>query len=841
MSGQQEMPGVVGSGRQTIWTLLLATSPTTRHCMLVGTPGSGKTTVLEHTALFLAHERSFYQQGTAAMLPIFLPLHAFTALIESRADFSLVDAVCEHMQRRWRQTVPRAWVNELAIAGQCVILLDGLDAVADPLTRKHMAIWVQQQMRRYQQNWFIVATRSQSDSESLLDEVLVLEMRPFKMEQIEHYVQQWSHVHMVGNCHWSRAKRDASRQRWVQDFLRQLHATPSLRTLAANPLHLLLLTLVYQHRQMLPAEREKLYTEVLDIYFEQVKRRTGMQECTISQLQIGLELLAWSMLQERKSEISINEIHHLLAPYLAQHAPLLEPDVFLNMFSTDGGVILTREVQTYRFAHRTFQEYFAAVYAREQGLEQFLARQIGNSWWHETIHVFCTQTDASYLLQSCLAYPSPPASVLALSGACLEDAAIFQPSLTVEIEQMLEEHLEDPDPAKRQTAAEARLKKRVRTMIALEKETYIDTNLVTCAEYQLFLDAQQREGRFCQPDHWQTAAAPEGQSREPVLGIRAADARAFCQWLTEHVQEGWLYRLPLQHDWDKLEDSEDCFHARLPSGCGCWIGPEAGTTLRGNNLPSFDMVKSKIQAFITGDWSQQSVAFADFARPLRLAHQLVRFLACDLERDLAPDLALAFERLQVCDLEQSFALAHTCVDMLKQLQNLAQAHTSDLLRALVGDLSGTTTASERTRMFTHVRGFASLLVSASNVSRAVLSLLEQALVRHGSSAVLAKLEEEKVFPSDDRRTLLLASLRSCTLLLACSLRAWKNLFFAEDVNTWFQKFLRGKEYADLDKDAIERAIAGYLDLYATLVTLELRRQEQLPAWEGILLVKERGA
>lgn len=55
------------------------------------------------------------------------------------------------------------------------------------------------------------------------------------------------------------------------------------------------------------------------------------------------------------------------------------------------------------------------------------------------------------------------------------------------------------------------------------------------------------------------------------------------------------------------------------------------------------------------------------------------------------------------------------------------------------------------------------------------------------------------------------------------------------------QFLRGKEYADLDKHAIERAIAGYLDLYATLVALELRRQEQIPAWEGILLVKEREA
>jgi NACHT domain len=545
MPGQQAMPEVFRSGGQTIWTFLLSTSPTTRHCMLVGVPGSGKTTSLEHTALSLTRGRSFHHRRTPDMLPIFLSLPASAALIESRTDFSLVDAVCEHMQRRWRQTVPRAWVDELVTAGQCVILLDGLDAVANPLTRKHTAVWVQQQIRFYQQNRFIVAARSQSDSELLLDELIVLEIRPFKMEQIEHYVQQWSHVHMSGKCHWSRAKRDASRQRWVQDFLRQLRATPSLHALAANPLHLLLLALVYQHRLVLPAQRGKLYTEVLDVLLDQVKRRKGMQECTMSQIQDVLKSLAWSMLQEGKSEVSMNEAHHLLAPYLAQRAPLLQPDVFLNMLHTGGDVFLKREAQTYRFAHRTFQEYFAAVHAREQGLEQFLARQIGNSWWHEAIHVFCTQADATYLLRSCLKYPSPPASVLALIGACLEDGCIFQPSLTAQIEHLLEEHLEDPDPTRRQIVTEAWLRKRLRAMIALEKGTYIGTSLVTCAEYQLFLDAQQLDGRFCQPDHWQTVSVPESQSCEPVLGVRASDARAFCQWLTEQDQEGWQYRLPV--------------------------------------------------------------------------------------------------------------------------------------------------------------------------------------------------------------------------------------------------------------------------------------------------------
>ncbi len=122
----------------------------------------------------------------------------------------------------------------------------------------------------------------------------------------------------------------------------------------------------------------------------------------------------------------------------------------------------------------------------------------------------------------------------------------------------------------------------------------------------------------------------------------------------EHMQRRWRQMAP--RAWVKYSDN--CFLAGLPSGCGCWICLESGTVWKGSNLPSFDMMSNKIQAFITGDWSRQSVNFADLAHPLRLAHQLARFLACDLERDLAPDLAFAFERLQVCDLEQSFALTH---------------------------------------------------------------------------------------------------------------------------------------------------------------------------------------
>jgi hypothetical protein len=403
----------------------------------------------------------------------------------------------------------------------------------------------------------------------------------------------------------------------------------------------------------------------------------------------------------------------------------------------------------------------------------------------------------------------------------------------------------EPELAIKQEAPESLLSerlliKRLQAMNPLGNGAYVDRSLITCVEYQLFLDAQRLHGRFYQPDHWKTLSVPEGQSREAVLGVRASDARAFCQWLTKRDKEGWQYRLPTLDEWNALESSDKPLNEGLPSPVGCWISMESNTAWRGRKPLLIDMMSSTMQSCLTRDWACQPDDVANFARPLRLVQGLTRLLACDAQRDLAQHLAHTFERLQGCDLEQSFALAQESAAILKQIQILAIAHSSEFQRALVGDRSGTRTADERARMFTYVRNLVNLLYSAGDVSHDLLPMLRQALDRgEGSTAPLSERESGKGSHSDDRKMPLLASLRSCTLHLTCFLCKLGSYLFSEDVMAWFQQYLWLKDYADLDKGAFERAIAGYLDLYLVLVILELRRQEQIPAWEGILLVKER--
>ncbi len=78
----------------------------------------------------------------------------------------------------------------------------------------------------------------------------------------------------------------------------------------------------------------------------------------------------------------------------------------------------------------------------------------------------------------------------------------------------------------------------------IEDHTYIDDTLVTCAEYQLFIDEMREKGKYYQPDHWTSYQFPEGHAREPILGVRCIDATHFCEWLTWREHSGWGYRIP---------------------------------------------------------------------------------------------------------------------------------------------------------------------------------------------------------------------------------------------------------------------------------------------------------
>ena len=83
---------------------------------------------------------------------------------------------------------PNRWIERLLRKGKCVVLLDGLDEIADPDARKVVAAWVEQQMAQYGPNRFIITSRPFGYRSNPLSGVTVLEIQPFTGDQVQKFV-----------------------------------------------------------------------------------------------------------------------------------------------------------------------------------------------------------------------------------------------------------------------------------------------------------------------------------------------------------------------------------------------------------------------------------------------------------------------------------------------------------------------------------------------------------------------------------------------------------------------------------------------------------------------------
>lgn len=104
----------------------------------------------------------------------------------------------------------------------------------------------------------------------------------------------------------------------------------------------------------------------------------------------------------------------------------------------------------------------------------------------------------------------------------------------------------------------------------IDENTYVDDTLVTCVEYQLFIDEMREKGKYYQPDHWTSYQFPKGMAHYAILGVRYSDALEFCQWLTQREVAGWVYRLPIEREGK----NEFLKQFRYDSPIGYWVRSE---------------------------------------------------------------------------------------------------------------------------------------------------------------------------------------------------------------------------------------------------------------------------
>jgi energy-coupling factor transporter ATP-binding protein EcfA2 len=504
---------------------------------IIGAPGSGKTTMLKHLALITSA-----RSRKLKAMPILLFLRDHAATIGSDPTVSLIELLSASLKDL---PPPKLWFDRLLNRGKCLVMFDGLDEVADPSLRNKVVTWVEHQVSVYGSNRFLVSSRPNGYRENPLSGFTVLRVLPFNREQVDRFVRNWYLANELASYQKDDPGVRSEAARGAHELLTRLLSAPALQELGVNPLLLTLIATVHRYRSKLPGRRVELFSEICDVFLGKRQMARGIEtSLTPAQKIRVLRVLAYEMMCLEVRELSEADAGNAISETLKLVMPGTCPSEFLKMVEDSSGLLVERESGVYGFAHLIFQEYLASLHVKEEKLLANLSARIGQSWWHETIRLYSAQADSSPILEKCLeagnriTMPS-----LVLASECAEEALELKGELREKLLTITVNMVEHEDIERRTLAAEYMLARRTKSMLLLAADRYVDDSPISCAEYQLFLNAMRSHGKFLQPDHWTHFDFPNGTGQHPITGIRKTDAKAFCNWLTERDREGWTYSL----------------------------------------------------------------------------------------------------------------------------------------------------------------------------------------------------------------------------------------------------------------------------------------------------------
>jgi hypothetical protein len=571
----------------------------------------------------------------------------------------------------------------------------------------------------------------------------------------------------------------------------------------------------------------ELYNEVCEVFLGKRQMARGIDlDLTPAQVKGVLQPLALAMMNGRVRELPFDEIGSIVK----NHLPMVSPDMttkeFVTMVENRSGLSVERENGVWGFAHLTFQEYLAASELVENKLDGELLKRLADPWWHETTRLYAALGDGTRIVEACISADSPSAALLTLAVECVNEARFIEPLLRGKVSSLLDARLEDSDTERARLAAETKLELRIRRLTRVDASFYIDADLLSQAEYQLFVDDRDFDNGHRVPAHWQTRRFAPFTAREPVLGIGPSDAEAFCKWLSERRSAEWQYQIP---DRVLLE--------QVTQPLGYWAKPSTGIEICGTFpslvAPTEEMLRYRFGRDMQEGASALASAIADNDRLISLICDRARELANGVPGKLATALAIILDRTEEDRNAADRFLARDekkdrRLDLTQSIVwGLNRALASNSRRESMSSLDGRLAGALRKKRRQILSQSSSPRLAGGSVITSISSVLDRALFRNLGLADHLQSNQQKLEhtfdygsdPSsgDDRR---LGRLQLRLLLLLCV----DEVCTTESEKTFSFVVPGNKPFVNM-----------FLDIYLALAFLEERVECRLPVFEGILL------
>jgi hypothetical protein len=424
-------------GRVEVEKILQHTTAQQPGIVILGSPGSGKSTTLRWLVFQMARAaclpsycRWLYLLSRLLsnlfrlpirwgdhlppdlapyQIPIFFKVGEYAKANTPNAELLSVQAYLSFFLKSEYEHLPRlaeCFLQELE-NGRCLVLVDGLDEVANDHMRRQVAERITAFCAHYssdkrRHNRFIITSRIVGYEANKFSAYTHYTLKDLDDKQIEDFLSHWCPVVERYRKQSAQSPRKLSLEQQAQankegrihyQRLRNaLQQNPGIKNLAINPLMLTLLALLQQSTGTLPYRRVELYHMVTRTLLDNWNLPTERRVFPPDEIALAEEMLSHLAYEMHINDLLLTELKvkeiacQTMTAFYKRSPTKNEIDLFVDTIRQSSGLFVEGGQGLFCFMHRTFQEYYVAQYLITKPADElraFVQQHCHHSIWRE--------------------------------------------------------------------------------------------------------------------------------------------------------------------------------------------------------------------------------------------------------------------------------------------------------------------------------------------------------------------------------------------------------------------------------------------------------------------------
>ena len=381
-----------------------------RMLLVIGDPGAGKTTLLKYYALCALDD--YRRLGFSAPLNVFyLPLRDLARDKEGHYTDAL-PANLAGWSGKHHQTLDGRFFDEWLQNGTSLVLLDGLDEISNTDERAEVCRWIDHAWSGFSKAFFVVTSRAtgyrKDEGVELAADYDRADVQDFTAEQQERFLRNWfTAAFLKEPCEkgvdvatWQEKQTKEAEERTTTIVAHlNVEKNKGLRQLAAIPMILQIMAILWKEREYMPESRVELYDAALNYLLEFRDKRRGIKPLLSAPhaRKVLAPVSLWMQATLKKDEASRAEMHTEMQERLSTLTTSPTAEAFCDYLVNRAGLLVETGGKEYLFRHKSFREYLAGVQLKEDRPYEHLNTLIthfGEDWWEEPLRFFIALVDA---------------------------------------------------------------------------------------------------------------------------------------------------------------------------------------------------------------------------------------------------------------------------------------------------------------------------------------------------------------------------------------------------------------------------------------------------------------